>query len=147
MYVSTGLAILLVLDKLLRNPEHGFTLSPMRKGSVPAVIACCLVAASAAGGQGPSSAIRPFIRVDSPAVALTHVRVIDGTGAPARDDQTVVFVDGRIASVADAGAATIPSGAQVLDLPGYTVIPGLVGMHDHMFYPVGGALFGEMAYS
>ena len=37
--------------------------------------------------------------------------------------------------------------AQVLDLHGYSVIPGLVGMHDHMFYPMGNGIFGEMAYS
>jgi len=35
----------------------------------------------------------------------------------------------------------------VLDLHGYSVIPGLVGMHDHMFYPMGNVVFGEMAYS
>jgi hypothetical protein len=35
----------------------------------------------------------------------------------------------------------------VLDLHGYSVIPGLVGMHDHMFYPMGNGVFGEMAFS
>ena len=34
--------------------------------------------------------------------------------------------------------ATVPAGAQILDLKGYTVLPGLVGMHDHMFFPMGG---------
>ena len=41
----------------------------------------------------------------------------------------------------------LPKDAQVLDLHGYSVIPGLVGMHDHMFYPMGNGIFGEMAYS
>src|ERR1700682_4741209 len=36
---------------------------------------------------------------------------------------------------------------QPLDLTGRPVMPGLVGMHDHLFYPMGGAIFGEMAYS
>ena len=35
----------------------------------------------------------------------------------------------------------------MLDLHGYSVIPGLVGMHDHMFYPMGNGIFGEMAFS
>jgi hypothetical protein len=41
----------------------------------------------------------------------------------------------------------VPGDAQVLDLHGYSVIPGLVGMHDHMFYPMGNGIFGEMAFS
>ena len=44
--------------------------------------------------------------------------------------------DGRIGSVGPAASAGIPPGAQVLDLPGRTVMPGLVGMHDHLFYEV-----------
>jgi imidazolonepropionase-like amidohydrolase len=94
-----------------------------------------------------SPAVRSFVKFDSPVIALTHVRVIDGTGAAAKEDQTVVISKGRIASVSAAASATIPKDAQVLDLHGYSVIPGLVGMHDHMFYPMGNAVFGEMAYS
>jgi imidazolonepropionase-like amidohydrolase len=91
--------------------------------------------------------MKPFIKVDAPVVALTHVRVIDGTGAAAREDQTVIFSKGRIDSVGDASAANVPKDAQVLDLQGYSVIPGLVGMHDHMFYPMGNGIFGEMGFS
>jgi imidazolonepropionase-like amidohydrolase len=87
------------------------------------------------------------VKVDAPVVALTHVRVIDGTGAGARDDQTVVISKGKIESVSDAASANVPKEAQVLDLHGYSIIPGLVGMHDHMFYPMGNGIFGEMAYS
>ena len=97
--------------------------------------------------QTASPQVKGFIKVDSPVIALTHVRVIDGTGAAAREDQTIVVSKGKIESVGDASAAKVPSDAQVLDLHGYTVIPGLVGMHDHMFYPVGPGSFGEMAYS
>ncbi|HEY4882716.1 MAG TPA: amidohydrolase family protein [Myxococcales bacterium] len=86
------------------------------------------------------AALQPYVRVDSRAVVLEHVRVIDGTGAPAREDQTLYLVDGKI-------AAQAPAGAQRLDLQGRTVMPGLVGMHDHLFYPMGGGIFGEMAYS
>lgn len=96
-----------------------------------------------------SPEVREFVKTNAPVIALAHVRVIDGTGAPARDDQTVIIKNGKIDAVAS--AAAIPADAQILDLHGYTVIPGLVGMHDHMFYPgggIGGArLFGEMGYS
>ena len=79
----------------------------------------------------PSKAVLPYVKVSAPTLALTHVRVIDGTGAPALDDRTVVISGGRIVSV---GAGAPPAGAEVHDLTGYTVMPGLVGMHDHMYY-------------
>src|ERR1039458_7711100 len=97
--------------------------------------------------QTLSPDVRRFVTVDAPVVALTHVRVIDGTGAAAREDQTVVISKGKIESVSDSASANVPSDALVFDLHGYSVIPGLVGMHDHMFYPMGSGIFGEMAFS
>ena len=115
----------------------------MRHALALVVVGCCSLAAA----QTLSPALQAFVKVNSPVVALTHVRVIDGTGAAAREDQTVILSKGNIESVGDASAAKVPSDAQVLDLHGYSVIPGLVGMHDHMFYPMGNGVFGEMAYS
>jgi imidazolonepropionase-like amidohydrolase len=89
--------------------------------------------------QSPTSDRQQFIRVEAPVIALTHIRVIDGTGAVARDDQTIVISEGKIQSVGPGGTANVPATAQVLDLKGYTVLPGLVGMHDHMFFPMGGS--------
>jgi len=80
-----------------------------------------------------SAAVSAFVKEDSPIVALTHVRVVDGTGAAARTDQTLVISGGKIAELGDASTTKIPDGAKVLDLNGRTLIPGLVGMHDHMF--------------
>jgi imidazolonepropionase-like amidohydrolase len=100
-----------------------------------------------ASGQKLSPEVRSFVKVEAPLVALTHVRVIDGTGAASRDDQTIVLSNGKIASVGAAAEASVPKDAQVLDLHGYSVIPGLVGMHDHLFYPMGNGVFGEMAFS
>jgi len=97
--------------------------------------------------QSLSPKVQPFVKVNAPMVVLTHVRVIDGTGAAAHDDQTIVVSHGKIEAVGDASAMNIPKDAQVLDLHGYSVIPGLVGMHDHMFYPMGNGVFGEMAFS
>ena len=102
---------------------------------------------SMAAGQNWSPQVKTFIKVNAAVVALTHVRVIDGTGAAAREDQTVVMSTGKIESITAAGSATVPKEAQVLDLHGYSVIPGLVGMHDHLVYPTGGRIFGEMAYT
>src|SRR6267142_4141385 len=96
-----------------------------------AVVIACLA-------QTPPSDRQQFIRVEAPLVALTHVRVIDGTGAAPLDDQTIVISDGKIKSITPSTSAKVPTGAQILDLKGYTVLPGLVGMHDHMFFPMGG---------
>jgi imidazolonepropionase-like amidohydrolase len=79
-----------------------------------------------------------FIRTEAPVIALTHVRVIDGTGSAAKDDQTIVISGGKIQSVTPATSANVPANAQTMDLSGYTVLPGLVGMHNHMFFPMGG---------
>src|SRR5689334_455730 len=92
---------------------------------------------------------RQFIRTDARIIALAHVRVIDGTGAPAKDDQTIVISDGKIQSVEPSANAKIPANAQTLDLNGYTVLPGLVGMHNHMFFPMGGSppMYSNMGIS
>jgi imidazolonepropionase-like amidohydrolase len=107
------------------------------------ILLCC----SLCSAQTLSPQVRPFVKVDAPVVVLAHVRVIDGTGAAAREDQTIVLSKGKIESVGEASASNVPKDAQVLDLHGYSVIPGLVGMHDHMFYPAGNVVFGEMAFS
>jgi len=107
------------------------------------LLGCCSIAVA----QSLSPEVRKFVKTDAAVVALTHVRVIDGTGAVAREDQTIIVSKGKIESVDDASAANVPKDAQVVDLHGYSVIPGLVGMHDHMFYPMGNGVFGEMAFS
>jgi enamidase len=94
-----------------------------------------------------STAVRPFVAIDSPVVALTHVRVIDGTGASGRTDQTLVIRDGAIAALGDSRTVTIPAGARVLDLTGKSVIPGLVMVHEHLFYPTGPGIYGNVAES
>ena len=100
---------------------------------------------SAAAGAQDSQ----FVRFSDPVIALTHVRVIDGTGAAPAEDQTIVINGGKIASVGPASSANVPSSARVVDLTGYTVMPGLVGMHDHLFFPEGGSppIYSDMAIS
>jgi imidazolonepropionase-like amidohydrolase len=94
-----------------------------------------------------SPALKEFVKVDSPTVAVTHVRVLDGTGAAGRDDQTIVISAGKISAIGPSASTPAPQGAQVVDGTGRTAIPGLVGMHDHLFYPMGGLVYGEMAFS
>ena len=94
-----------------------------------------------------SPQVKAFIKIDAPVFALTHVRVIDGTGGPVLEDQTVVVADGKINTVGAASSVAVPAGALVRDCTGYTVIPGLVGMHDHIIYPAGGGHYNTLLYS
>src|SRR5207249_8688035 len=99
--------------------------------------------------QGPAADRQQFIRVEAAVIALTHVRVIDGTGAAPLEDQTIVITDGKIQSIASTASAKGPANARSLDLNGYTVLPGLVGMHNHMFFPMGGSppMYSDMGTS
>jgi len=71
---------------------------------------------------------------DNAVVALLHVKVIDGTGQSSRPDQTVIIRDGKIAAMGDTTSTPAPPGAKVFNLAGHSVIPGLVGMREHLFY-------------
>lgn len=77
---------------------------------------------------------KDFIRVSSPVVALEHATVIDGTGSPAKQDQTIVIAGGHIAALGPSGSVDIPANAERVNLAGYTALPGLVDMHGHLFY-------------
>jgi imidazolonepropionase-like amidohydrolase len=81
----------------------------------------------------PGAAVQPYVKVPSGLIALTHVRLIDGTGQPAQADRTVIISAARIVAVSPA-TAPLPANVRVLDLSGDTVLPGIVGMHDHLFY-------------
>jgi hypothetical protein len=83
-------------------------------------------AAALAGQQIFTPGLKPFIAVDDPVTALEHVRVIDGTGAPPAEDETIVIDHGRIQSVRPSDRAQPPSGARRMDLRNHTLIPGLV---------------------
>jgi len=101
------------------------------------------LAASVLPAQSPNGmfpGVRPFVAVDSPVVALTHVRVIDGTGGAVVEDRTIVIKQGKILAVGPASQIAVPADAKMMDLTGHTVIPGLIGMHQHMHYPSGGGI-------
>ena len=93
--------------------------------------------------------LRPFIAEDAPVIVLEHVRVIDGTGAAPREDQTLVIAEGKIRELGAAAQVAVPPKSRRLDLTNETVIPGLVGMHEHLFYPSGAgiAIYTEHAFS
>ena len=105
----------------------------MRKWVLPS-----LGLASSLAAQPPSGA-KVYITVADPVVVLTNATVIDGTGAAPAKNETIVIQNGKIAQVGPAASVQAPAGAKTMDLHGSTVIPGIVGMHDHLLYvAVGG---------
>jgi len=84
--------------------------------------------------QPLSSAVKQFVSVNADTIALTHVTVIDGTGGLVKNDQVIVIIKGRIAKTGNSKNITIPSSAKILDGTGKTVIPGMIMMHEHLFY-------------
>ena len=98
-------------------------------------------------GPELSAAVRAYIKVDGPVIALTHARVIDGTGAAPREDQTLIIRDGNIAAMGPSASVTAPAGATVIDLTGKSVIPGLVMVHEHFYYPNGPGVYGQLGES
>ena len=105
-----------------------------------------------AGPQADARTQRPeqfqqFVAVEAPVVALTNVRLLDGTGAPARDGQTIVIEGDRITAVGATGDVRVPGGAEVHDLRGHTVIPGLVGLHNHSYYTGGRGRAAQLSFS
>jgi len=107
------------------------------------VLAVAVVLAGGTGLQAQpvaelSSSVLEYVSVEDGLVALTGVTVVDGTGAEPAPDRTIVIRDGRIQAVGPSGDVRIPSGARVMELPGHTVIPGIVGLHNHTFYTTRG---------
>jgi imidazolonepropionase-like amidohydrolase len=93
-----------------------------RLASTAILLAYLAAAALAAVAQSPAS---------SGITALTHVRVIDGTGGTPLEDATVVIEGNHIVAIRHA-SAPIPAGARVLDFHGDTVMPGLINAHGHL---------------
>jgi imidazolonepropionase-like amidohydrolase len=102
--------------------------------------------------------VRKYLRVSTPRVILEHVQIIDGTGAAPTPDQNIYIEGGKIKAISAGADQPASDGTTILDLRGYSVMPGIVGMHNHLFYlarPNPGAdgsferpaLFLQMSYS
>ncbi len=81
-----------------------------------------------------SANVRTYLEIDDPVVALTNVTLIDGTAAPAVAGQTILIEGGKITAIGDRASVRVPTNARVIDASGHTVIPGMVGLHNHTYY-------------
>ena len=95
---------------------------------------CSSTALAAQERPEPRGQALQFVSVNAPVVALTHARVVDGTGVAALADQTIIVRGARIEAIGPSASTRVPDGARVVDLNGHTVIPGLVGLHEHTWF-------------
>ena len=107
-----------------------FRLLAAAAAALPSFVAAAPVLAPPAQ---PGPDVRPFIATPAGQIAITHLRIIDGTGAPAMDDQTLLLDGAKIAAI-QPSSAPVPAGYRVIDGSGETAFPGIVGMHNHLFY-------------
>ena len=108
----------------------------MRTTWLPAGFLTLLIAGaySAPAPPLPAGLVRPAGGV----TALVGGTVIDGTGAGPRENCTILIEDERIVAVGP--SIDVPEGAEVIDVRGQTVLPGLIDMHGHLNANVGGGL-------
>ena len=115
----------------------------MRTISILAALAVASHPAIAQRGGGRGNPLAPYLRTDTTSIALTHARVIDGTGAVPKTDQTLIIRDGMIERVGPSASTPVPAGMQMIDLTGKSVMPGIVMVHEHLYYPNGGGWYGN----
>lgn len=85
-------------------------------------------------GQSFSPVTKQFITVNADTVILTHAKIIDGTGKPSMNDQSIVIIKGKIAKVGNSSTIGFLQSAKTIDCSGKTIIPGMIMMHEHLFY-------------
>lgn len=78
--------------------------------------------------------VRKYLRVSTAKVILEHVQIIDGTGAAPVADRNITIEDGKITAISSGADVSPSGGTTILDLSGHSVMPGIVGMHNHLIY-------------
>ncbi len=100
--------------------------------------------------QNYKASVRKFITDSAKITALVDAKIIDGTGDASQKNQTIIITNGRISQIGSTKDVTIPKDAVVINCAGKTIIPGMVMLHEHLYYTMLlGSYFNvqEMPYS
>ncbi len=96
-------------------------------------LAVCLITL-AGYGQRFVPAVSKYISDSAETIAFRDVKIIDGTGNPSKEHQSVIISKGRIVKIGAVQDIIIPADASVINCSGKTIIPGLVMLHEHLYY-------------
>jgi imidazolonepropionase-like amidohydrolase len=116
-----------------------------RRLTAVVLFVCLSILVGSAWAQGPSGRGGRRARTGtSRPVVLKPARVFDGVDPEAHDGWAVVVRGDRIEAAGPAGEVKVPEGARVIDLPGMTLIPGLIDLHTHvLLHPYDEALWND----
>src|ERR1043166_6523286 len=110
--------------KLKRKKTNGFC----------GIFILILLIAIQVNAQQFNSGVKQFISVNADTLALTHAKIIDGSGNASKSDQTIIIIKGRIVQLGNSASVNVSPSAKNIDCAGKTIIPGMVMMHEHLFY-------------
>ncbi|WP_020404715.1 amidohydrolase family protein [Gracilimonas tropica] len=82
-----------------------------------------------------TNSLESYLKYSDEILAFTNAIIIDGTGVSQKTGQTLLIHNGIIQAMGNQGEIEIPKNATIIDLSGKTIIPGLIGMHNHLHIP------------
>lgn len=97
------------------------------------IILACLFAATAFSQIKFSDETKKYIEYNAPVIVFINALLIDGKGNAAKPHQTIIISNGKIRWVDDDAKAINPKDANIIDLNGKAIMPGLVMLHEHMY--------------
>src|SRR6188508_3192709 len=80
-----------------------------------------------------SDETKKYIDYNDSIIVFKNALLIDGKGNAAKPHQTIIISNGKIHWTGDDAKASVPKGANIIDLNGKAIMPGLVMLHEHMY--------------
>lgn len=98
------------------------------------IVLCIGLLIQQAMAQSFTQAVQGYIVDSAKTTVFKNVKLIDGTGKSSRTNQTVVITNGIISQIGNTDEVKSPDDAKIIDCTGKTLIPGLIMMHEHLYY-------------
>lgn len=111
------------------------------------ILFCTTIFLSFSGAKFALAKEEKIIQYQKDSVTIENVKLIDGSGRSALENQSIVIKSGKIINLGPSSEITPPKNSLLINGKGKTLLPGFVMMHEHMFYPTGKANYTEMLHS
>jgi len=83
----------------------------------------------------PSQALKPYVSVSGPNVLLENALVFIGDGKLPLPNYSILISGEKISAIGPIGSITPPKHTHIINLKGYSILPGIVGLHNHTHMP------------